>query len=63
MRTPRQFTVDPNNPTIPHWPAYEPNRRATMVFDREMRVVDDYRGDFVRMIADAAPASPDPRKA
>jgi para-nitrobenzyl esterase len=54
---------DPNNPLIPHWPAYEPGRRATMVFDTQMRVVDDYRGEFVRMIADALPTAPDPRKA
>jgi para-nitrobenzyl esterase len=56
-------TGDPNNSLIPHWPAYEPRRRATMVFDTEMKVVDDYRGDFVRMIADAVPGTPDPRKA
>jgi len=56
-------TGDPNNPTLPHWPAYEAGRRATMVFDVEMRVVDDYRGAFVRMLADAAPGIPDPRKA
>ena len=43
--------------------AYEPGRRATMVFDTQMRVVDDYRGEFVRMIADALPTTPDPRKA
>jgi len=54
---------DPNNSLIPHWPAYEARRRATMVFDSEMRLADDYRGDFVRMIADAVPATPDPRKA
>jgi len=56
-------TGDPNNPAIPHWPVYEPGRRATMVFDVNMRVVDDYRGGFVRMIADAVPTTPDPRKA
>jgi para-nitrobenzyl esterase len=56
-------TGDPNNARIPHWPAYEPDRRATMVFDRDMRVADDYRGAFVRMLADADPAVPDPRKA
>ena len=44
-------------------PAYEPARRATMVFDTEMRVADDHRGDFVRMICDADPKAPDPRKA
>ena len=56
-------TGDPNNSLIPHWPAYDARRRATMVFNTEMKVVDDYRGDFVRMIADAVPATPDPRKA
>ena len=56
-------TGDPNNSLIPHWPAYEKGRRATMVFNNEMKVVDDYRGDFVRMIADAVPTTPDPRKA
>jgi para-nitrobenzyl esterase len=55
-------TGDPNNSSIPDWPAYDPQRRATMVFDTEMRVVDDYRGDFVRMIADAVPATPAPRR-
>jgi para-nitrobenzyl esterase len=53
---------DPNNPTIPHWPPYETKRRATMVFDKEMRVANDYRGDFVRMIADAVPGTPAPGK-
>jgi para-nitrobenzyl esterase len=56
-------TGSPNNPLIPPWPAYEPTRRATMVFDATMRVVDDHRGTFVRMIADAVPGTPDPRKA
>jgi para-nitrobenzyl esterase len=54
---------DPNNSLLPHWPAYEATKRATMVFDNEMKVENDYRGDFVRMIADAVPATPDPRKA
>ncbi|MFI4964178.1 MAG: carboxylesterase/lipase family protein [Caulobacterales bacterium] len=56
-------TGDPNNPLIPHWPAYEPKRRATMVFDTDMRVADDYRGEYVRMIADAVPTTPAPRQA
>jgi para-nitrobenzyl esterase len=56
-------TGKPDNPLIPAWPAYEPGRRATMVFDREMRVVNDYRGAFVRLIADAVPGTPDPRRA
>ena len=54
---------DPNNSLIPHWPAYERSKRSTMVFNNDMKVVDDYRGDMVRMIADAVPTTPDPRKA
>jgi len=53
-------TGKPDNAAIPAWPAYEPKRRATLVFDTEMRVVDDYRGRFVRMIAEAVPATPSP---
>ena len=56
-------TGNPNNPLIPNWPAYEPKRRATMVFNTEMKVVDDYRGDFVRRIAEAAPGTPAPKRA
>jgi para-nitrobenzyl esterase len=46
-------TGNPNNPSIPNWPAYEARNRATMVFDSNMRVVNDYRGDMVKMIAEA----------
>ncbi len=31
----------PENPVLPHWPAYDGKERATMVFDRECRVVSD----------------------
>jgi len=34
-------TGDPSTPALPDWPAYEPGRRATMVFDLESRVVED----------------------
>jgi para-nitrobenzyl esterase len=54
-------TGNPNNPLVPDWPAYDARRRATMIFDTEMRVADDYRGKFVRMIADAVPTTPAPR--
>jgi para-nitrobenzyl esterase len=50
-------TGDPNNPAIPAWPAYDAARRATMVFDTEMRVVPDYRGEFVRMIGESGPGA------
>jgi para-nitrobenzyl esterase len=34
-------TGNPENPAIPHWPAYTPEERATMVFDSNCRVVAD----------------------
>ncbi|HQS96527.1 MAG: carboxylesterase [Novosphingobium sp. 17-62-19] len=34
----------PDNPRIPHWPAYEPKRRATLIFDNTITVADDPRG-------------------
>jgi para-nitrobenzyl esterase len=34
-------TGNPENPSLPHWPAYTPQQRATMVFDRDCRVVTD----------------------
>jgi len=34
-------TGNPATPALPDWPAYDPNRRATMVFNLESRVVDD----------------------
>jgi para-nitrobenzyl esterase len=34
-------TGKPDNPTIPHWPAYDTAHRATMVFDTRCRVVND----------------------
>jgi para-nitrobenzyl esterase len=34
-------TGNPSTAALPHWPAYEPGRRATMVFDLESRVVED----------------------
>ena len=38
-------TGRPNNPTIPFWPAYREAERATMVFNVESRVINDFRGD------------------
>jgi para-nitrobenzyl esterase len=32
---------DPNHPGLPHWPAYDINTRATMILDKEYRVVND----------------------
>ena len=44
-------TGDPNHAGLPAWPKYELDRRATMVFDVETRVVDDPRGDERRLFA------------
>jgi para-nitrobenzyl esterase len=35
-------TGSPDNPGIPQWSAYDAIRRATMIFDREPRLVEDY---------------------
>lgn len=42
---------DPNHPKLPAWPKYELDRRATMVFDLDTRVVDDPRGAERRLFA------------
>ena len=34
-------TGDPATPALPDWPAYDPGRRATMVFDLESKLVED----------------------
>lgn len=52
---------NPNNPLIPDWQAYDEKRRATLIFDTETRVVDDARGDLVRLVADAGAAPPAPK--
>jgi para-nitrobenzyl esterase len=38
-------TGNPDNPAIPHWPAYATNDRPTMVFNLRSQVVNDYRGN------------------
>lgn len=45
----------PENDLMPPWPAYDLARKATMVFDTQMRVVDDYRGEFLRLVGPPAP--------
>ena len=49
-------TGDPNCPILPHWPAFEPVHRATMIFDDDTRVEDDPRGE-IRAYWEAHPAS------
>jgi para-nitrobenzyl esterase len=42
----------PDNPKIPHWPAYDTTRRATMVIDDQWRVADDPLGPTRTAIAE-----------
>jgi len=48
---------DPNNPAVPHWPAYQSDGRATMVFDVQSKVIDDFRGDERKLLTALAEKS------
>jgi len=39
-------TGNPNCEHLPEWPTYDAERRATMVFDADTRVVDDPRSEI-----------------
>lgn len=45
-------TGNPNHHGLPHWPGYDSERRATMTFNSECKVVDDLEGE-VRKILEA----------
>lgn len=36
----------PNSDMTPNWPAYDPEKRATMIFDVNTRIENDYRREF-----------------
>jgi para-nitrobenzyl esterase len=44
-------TGAPDTPGLPHWPAYDANDRATMIFDTRCRVENDPYGDLRRLCA------------
>jgi para-nitrobenzyl esterase len=44
--------ANPNNSKIPNWPAYNAATRATMIFDKEVRVENDPRGEIRKFWAD-----------
>jgi para-nitrobenzyl esterase len=44
-------TGNPDTPSIPHWPAYDSNTRATMMFDLKSKVVNDPYGDVRKTLA------------
>jgi para-nitrobenzyl esterase len=50
-------TGDPNNPTIPRWPAYDSTSRATMIFDNDTRVENDPRSEIRKFWAQQSPPS------
>jgi para-nitrobenzyl esterase len=44
--------ANPNCSKIPNWPAYDVANRATMIFDREIHVENDPRGDIRKFWAE-----------
>jgi hypothetical protein len=48
---------EPNNLAVPHWPAYQPSGRSTMVFDVQSKVIDDFRGDERKLLSALAEKS------
>jgi para-nitrobenzyl esterase len=44
-------TGNPNNPKLPHWPAYDLKNRGTMVFDKVSKVVNDPRSEPRKMFS------------
>src|SRR3546814_909622 len=46
-------TGNPNNPAIPEWKPYEPQQRATMVFDVPPHVENDPRSEVRALLMDA----------
>jgi para-nitrobenzyl esterase len=41
---------DPNNPAVPRWPPYDAEARATLVFDKPPRVVNDPNAELRRLL-------------
>lgn len=46
-------TGNPHHGWLPPWPAYEPAKRATMIFDQPCRLKNDPEGEGRRLIAEA----------
>ena len=42
-------TGNPNNPSIPEWPAFTHEKRATMIFDHNTRVENNPRGELIAL--------------
>jgi para-nitrobenzyl esterase len=44
---------DPNHTGLPHWPAYTPDTRATMIFDTPCHVENDPTAEVRKILARA----------
>jgi para-nitrobenzyl esterase len=47
---------NPNHKGLPDWPAFNPDRRATMIFDNQCKVVNDPHGEERLALAALRPA-------
>ena len=45
-------TGNPNTPSLPEWPAYTPDRRATMFFDNECAVRDGHDRELLDIVSE-----------
>jgi para-nitrobenzyl esterase len=43
-------TADPNHPGLPQWAPYDNTRRATMIFNKECKLIDDPHGPEQRLL-------------
>jgi para-nitrobenzyl esterase len=50
-------TGNPNNGKIPNWPAYDTAKRATMIFDNNVRAENDPRGEIRKFWAEMPAAN------
>jgi para-nitrobenzyl esterase len=46
---------NPNHDKLPAWPAFKPEHKATMVFDRTCEVREDFEGALLSLLKAAAP--------
>jgi para-nitrobenzyl esterase len=44
-------TGDPNHSGLPHWPAYDAEKRSTMTFNTPCKIVDDLEGEVRKILA------------
>jgi para-nitrobenzyl esterase len=51
-------TGKPGHRGLPEWPAYTPDKRATMVFNSNCAVKNDPEGECLRLIKQYSPANP-----